>query len=180
MAYANKYKCRTRGVLFALFLMTAILIGNQVTANGESPKEVVEKFCRLDADGQRLRGDTWREKIRPLILWPDEPGWDTVAVISDFNIVDVKTEGSEATVTVEYSMLGTTDTIDFYKLIKKKTVKFSLLSVDGAWKINQPDMMLPHVSSKTIIKYLKELQLEEPVQIKEQLAHIIQKILEAQ
>src|SRR5271169_3070865 len=37
------------------------------------PAGVVKKYCRLDFDGVRLDGESWKQ-VRPLIAWEDEPG----------------------------------------------------------------------------------------------------------
>ena len=62
----------------------AVFLSNKIYSNTlKSPEEVVKVFCDLDANGKRLSSTTWSEML-PYIMWPDEPGWDTVILVTSY------------------------------------------------------------------------------------------------
>ena len=145
-----------------------------------SPKDVVEKFCEMDAKGQRVRGDTWRQNVAPLVTWPEEAG-DMIFVIVGYEVGKAEILNSKARVSVKYRYLGSTNFIDFSSpgkdLRQERIVVFELARIDGTWKIKGP-ITAPHVNWKVVIADLKALQHEEP-QRKEQIGILIKKIEKA-
>ena len=100
--------------LFSLMLVTAavmVLSGcSKDTGTPQNtlatPEETVKAYCDLDGKGVRLTSTTW-SKVLPYISWSEEAGFDRAVVISGFSIGKVqKTGDKEATVTVEYQVLG--------------------------------------------------------------------------
>lgn len=173
-------------VLFALFvsmcsvILTAFVSFGQTTQNvsyQSAPKEVIEKFCQLDAQGKRLEGGTWQQSIAPLVTWVEEAG-DMIFIISDYKIGKAEILDSTAKVPVKYSYLGSTDFIGFSRADKRSnTIIFELVKQKGEWKIERP-ITAPHVLWKEAIAYLRVLQNDEP-QRKKQLDNIIRKIEKA-
>ena len=127
--------------------------------NTDRIKDVVENFCELDAQGQRLQGDTWSLNVAPLITWPEEAG-DMIFVISSYEVGKAEILNSKARVSVKYRYLGSTNFIDFSSpgkdLRQERIVVFELARIDGTWKIKGP-ITAPHVNWKVVIADLKAL-----------------------
>jgi hypothetical protein len=142
------------------------------------PKEVVQQFCQLDAEGYRLSSDgVWRTE--PLVAWSGEPGWDNVIVISDYRVIKVEAVGKKAMVTVKYFILGSTDSIEFVKLNREEEIIFELGMINGNRKITKPQLP-PHVSKATIVRHLRKIQSRAPIKARrDQLETEIQAIIEA-
>ncbi len=124
-----------------------------------TPEEVVALFCDMDYSGKRLSGSTWKE-ILPYITWPDEPGWDTVLVVSKYKLADVKRSDNTADITVEYHVVGKYGT-ELLQVDKIEKVPFKVIKTENGWKINSPDSMLPHVSPMTLLSNLEDRLKEE-------------------
>jgi len=125
----------------------------------KTPKEVVALFCDMDFTGKRLSSLTWRE-ILPYITWPDEPGWDTVLVVSKYKLSDVKRTNNTANITVEYNVVGKYGT-ELLQMEEIEKVPFKVIKTESGWKIESPDSMLPHVSPMTLIENLEGRLKEE-------------------
>lgn len=174
---------RTHKIIMAIFLnLTFLLIllmpvysSAQENNHPSTPEEVVQKFCQLDADGMRLRGDTWRKSVLPLVTQVEEAG-DMIFVIESFKVGKATLNGDKATVPVDYVTIGSTDFIQFSNPSPKwvNPYPYQLVKKNGVWKIDGP-ISAPHVHSKTTIDSLRTLQKEEPSR-KTALEAIIQKI----
>lgn len=177
------------GGLFILFsgIFMVVLIASKSLSGGMqnissqlspiSPKEIVAEFCRLDGTGLRLSGDT-RKDIEPLLAWGEEYGYDEIVVIKDFKVNKAIVTNSAATVSVEYFLLGTTDSFKFLKASKRENVvNFKLVEQNGLWRIEGP-VIAPHVHWESAINHLRLLQKNEPVR-KKQLGSIIKAIEKA-
>jgi hypothetical protein len=141
-----------------------------------SPQDVVKQYCHLQAEGYGLSSEGW-VKIEPLVAWSDEPGWDTVIVISNYKVGSLEKIGKKALVSVKYFVLGSTDSMRFVKSKRQETIKFELGMIDGKWKITRP-LIMPHVNKETVIRHLREIQASETVR-REQLESVIQAIIKA-
>ena len=179
-------KNESRPHKFALILLSLIgmislssNLNNKTQADGKSlsPEAVVETFCQLDAGGQRIKSGGW-VKIRPLVAWPDEPGWDNAIIISHYSIAKANTVDNKSIVTVKYFVLGSTDTIEYVKSSKVETIKFELSLKNNRWKIIRPQIP-PHVNKKAIIEHLLEIQSAEKER-KDQLEMLIEQIKRSQ
>jgi hypothetical protein len=153
--------------------------GVQDMSSQSSPKDVVEKFCKLDAAGSRLSSDTRKTtNIESLLAWGEEGGYDEMIVIKNFKVNKAVITDSVATVTVEYNVLGSTDIFKFSKETNRHSkIEFKLLKQNAHWKIKEP-VIAPHVHWKTAINHMRLLQKDEPVR-KEQLESVIKKITAA-
>ena len=124
-----------------------------------TPEEVVALFCDMDFTGKRLSGLTWSE-ILPYITWPDEPGWDTVLVVSKYKLSDVTRSANTADITVEYHVVGKYGT-KLLQMDEIEKVPFKVIKTENGWKIQSPDSMLPHVSPMTLLSNLEGRLKEE-------------------
>lgn len=166
-------------VLFFMLSITTLSYGRklQYDAVQKDPRQIMSLFCKLDADGARLSSDTRRD-IEQLLDWGEEGGYDEMVVIKSFKIHKEYIRKSTATVSVEYNVLGSTDSVDFSAVPgKKKVINFSLERIDGRWKIKEP-IIAPHVNWRKAIDHLRLLQRNEPSR-KKKLEGIIKKIGQA-
>lgn len=125
----------------------------------KTPEEIVALFCDMDFTGKRLSSLTWSE-ILPYITWPDEPGWDTVLVVSKYKLSDMKQTNNTANITVEYNVVGKYGT-ELLQMEQIEKVPFKVIKTENGWKIESPDSMLPHVSPMTLIANLEGRLKEE-------------------
>jgi len=125
----------------------------------------------MDFDGARTRSDTF-SRVNHLVLWPTEPGWDTVTVVKDFRIVSSRKSGKTATVIVEFDTLGEMAGWEFEARSKKDRVEFTLELGDREWewKDDEPKLIpgklqwrikrpiiQPHISLPFSIEHVKFL-----------------------
>jgi hypothetical protein len=126
-----------------------------------TPEAVVQKFCELDAKGNRLTTETM-DNIADLITWTEKAG-EVIIVIDSFIVGKAAVKDGKATVPVEYTNLGSTDFIDF-SMPSPSWVNlyvYQLVLKNEVWKIDTP-ISAPHVYSKVAITYLRRLQKDEP------------------
>lgn len=180
-AYIHRITFSSFLLLNVFFVLVALSFsygeGVQGVSRVLSPREVVTRFCKLDAAGSRLSSDT-RKNTETLLAWGEEEGYDEMAVIKDFKVHKAVIMDSVATVIVEYNVLGSTDAFKFSKDTNRYSkIKFKLIKQNAHWKIKEP-VVAPHVYWKTAINHLRLLQKDEPVR-KEQLESIIKAIEKA-
>jgi hypothetical protein len=143
----------------------------------QTPEAVVQKFCELDAKGDRLSADTMNN-ISDLVAWTDVGG-EVMFIIDGFAVGKAAIKDSKATVPVHYINLGSTDFIDFSMPSPKwaNPYVYQLVLKNGKWKMDAP-VSGPHVDWKTAITYLRKLQKREPAR-QASLENIIRKIDQA-
>jgi len=163
-----------RFLIITIILNLLTLLGI-AWANAMSPEEVVQKFCHLDAEGKRLSGDTWIEIAKFTTLVEDSG--EMMVIIEGFKVDNATISDNTATVSVDYQLIGSTDTIEFTKPSKKwaNPYIYRLVKQDSVWKIDAP-ISAPHVYWEIVVSHLKELQKREPVR-REQLESIINQII---
>lgn len=154
-AYTGPYNIRlaTNKMKRLLFLFAAFtLFSATLCFAGESPKEVVAQFCELDFKGHRLSSATY-DPIEMLIMYPAEPGWDTVLGVHSYLIQGETIEGNTATVVVDYEIdRSWPDAIKDTSNYQVET--FSLQHDKGSWKLTKYSM-LPRVSAEFLCKQYK-------------------------
>jgi hypothetical protein len=96
------------------------------------PKQVVEHFCQLDAQGKQLTPDGWRE-IMGLLAYPNPRRQQRIFVVKDFVVSEPLISGSNADVYVDYIKVGEIDPVweDFSPLpALKMRATFHLILTD--------------------------------------------------
>ncbi len=131
--------------------------------NTLTPREVVEKYCELDANGANFSaGEPGAAAISDLLYDPDEAAYDTSAIVTDVQVESPTLFHSRAEVKVVYIVLGTIGgdgTAD--SASRKETVTFHLAHINGAWKIDHLRQMT-HISKAWILQHLKEPSAGNP------------------
>jgi len=118
-------------------------------------EETVKAFCDLDGEGVRLTSATW-SRILPYIAWTEEAGWDRIAVIEGYRLVNTENRSERlARITVEYEVAGNLSQ-DYMAVKKKEIVIFTVQKTGEGWKIKDPDFMLPHVLIQPLVRHLRE------------------------
>ena len=117
----------------------------------ETPKEVVARFCKLDFEGHRLSSASYPH-IAPLVMYPEESGWDTVLGVSKYEIRNQTIEGNTAKVTVHYE-IDRSWPLEMERINELSNATFNLKQENGTWKISKC-VGQPRVSSDYLcIKY---------------------------
>jgi len=132
-----------RWTLIVLFVLTGALLQDSGEYRG-SPEEVVRRYCDFDLRTGRISTANFA-KLPPLVSWEEEPGWDTVTVVSGYKILSAKQYQDRATVTVKWDVLGRSEAENVTKDNKSEVIDYQLRLVKGLWKIEAP-VIPPHVS----------------------------------
>lgn len=128
-----------------IMIFTLFFSAEKVVA--ETPKEVVAAFCKLDFEGSRLSSEKYKD-IKPLVAYPEEPGWDTVIGIYGYEIKKESIENSSAEIIVEYEIdRQWPKNLDNNEQFQTET--FLLKQEKGKWKILKY-IMFPRVSSELL------------------------------
>ncbi|MFC1492450.1 hypothetical protein ACFL6O_00700 [candidate division KSB1 bacterium] len=130
----------------------------------DSPQDIVKKYFTLDYEGERLSSRT-AYRYEGLYAWEEEPGWDVVSVVRDFQIGKATIKDSSATVEVVFSVFGQTgggnwipsgsswgDNLPVIK--QSENIVFELRLIDNKWVIYRPNIR-PHISLDAAIKHLQ-------------------------
>lgn len=139
-----------------------VLFAGQPSTFGEypsTPASVVRLYCEFDLNIGRISTDNFK-KLPPVVTWKEEPGWDTVVVVSGYNILSAKQTHDHAVVTVQWAVLGHSEAENVSREKKSEIVAYQLKLVKGLWKIDSP-VIPPHVSLPTLRAFvLKHFQHE--------------------
>ncbi|MBU6428261.1 MAG: hypothetical protein KGR26_04575, partial [Cyanobacteria bacterium REEB65] len=119
----------------------------------DNPRDVVEEFCELDADGVRLGTSPLRQEISRLTTWDEEPGWDEATVIRSFSLGDVESYGDFAHVEVHFSVIGTATPDRLAPMPPDQSVVFNLERSGKIWRIESP-LYEPHVFRRALLRRL--------------------------
>jgi hypothetical protein len=140
----------------AAMLVACVSLMACTPSKGPSPREVVERYCALDAQGARFRGNTPQmEEIWGLLVNPDEAGYGESVVIESYRIGNTELRGANADVEVVYEELGTYASVPAAQKDRRaRTVTFHLTRIDGSWKIDGL-RQLPHISKSWIVAELR-------------------------
>jgi hypothetical protein len=163
-------------ITYRLFIIIRVLVGigllvatsGSVLCQGPSARDVLERFCELDAQGEQLTPDGWK-KIRALFVAPGAPQRDEIVVVKDFVVSLPAFEKATAEFYVEYIQLGRIDPLrvrfsplpplkvraGFY--VTKQSGPGSGGAEPAEWRIIGP-VPEPHVTVDTAIRYAGELR----------------------
>jgi hypothetical protein len=104
----------------------------------------------------RLRWASWDEYSQ-YITWPEEPGWDCFWVSKEYKVGQQSNRGGRVIVPVTYSRLGQyCSGFDFVSQPKQVTIRYELVQIRGAWKINAPAQDTPYLDWRTLQKSLMQ------------------------
>lgn len=178
-----KHSTRHCAVLASAFCLLPLVFG---CATGDdtpdSPDLAARQFAQLDLEGARLSPDTYG-KIDPFVEWEGRPHWETVYLVSGFDIADTQVTGDTAEVRVAYRMLnrvnmaafGPTDPNDpqlLDDLQRNSGIVLKMNHTRDGWKIAEP-MFQPRVSPMALHNYIKEhMQWEKDTRLQSMMAYL--------
>jgi hypothetical protein len=125
-----------------------------------TPKEVVRLYCDFDLKTGRISTANFA-KLPPLVSWEEEPGWDTVTIVSSFKIHSAKQSQDSAIDTVKWDVFGHAEAENVTKDQKSEVIDYQLKLTKGFWKIDGP-VIPPHVSLSTLRAFVLSQVQREP------------------
>jgi len=148
-------------ILFLALLITVTKIDAAIAADQIEPSQVVERFCKVDFDGVRLSGES-SASARDLTDWVDEPGWDSMIVITGYKLSKLHSINKTITVSVKYDVAGVLDgwkwtdakEMDTAEIKTESIIEFTLEQRDGLWKVTTP-FFRPHVGINAALSITK-------------------------
>jgi hypothetical protein len=144
---------------FALLFVLFLVLPSTFSENPNTPASVVRSYCEFDLKSGRISTDNFK-KLPPVVTWKEEPGWDTVVVVSGYKILSSKQTQDHAVVTVQWAVLGYSEAENVTREKKSEVVAYQLKLLKGLWKIDSP-VLPPHVSVPTLRAFvLKHFQNE--------------------
>jgi hypothetical protein len=147
----NKIICIS--FLFFIFLTESI---NYVYAAEMRPAEIVKKYYIADLNGVRLSGNTY-STIKHLILWENEPGWDSMFIANEVRIYGTKIiSDTETHIEVRYHIIGILAGDMLHAFDFTEVINFILVKKGEQWKIKGP-IFLPHVALSSAKKHIEKL-----------------------
>ena len=128
----------------------------------KSPKDVVERFMKMDAKGLRLTPDGWQNADALFVTSTEPFRPDFVTVIAPNYQASTMTGGPDTTVFVGYEEVGKVDTalLRFSKVnnrMMKEFDKYTVVLTDAReWKIagSQPKVM--HLTPTAAMRYIED------------------------
>jgi len=143
-------------VLILLVILFIVNCYSPLYANSNTPESVVNKYYQADLRGARLSAEGY-QKIKPLILWEHEPGWDLVFVTKEARTEKTgQLRNGEMYVTVFYEVAGILNGDELLEVEFTQVVTFTIIKKNTQWKIKQP-VIFPHVSQLALSKHLEEV-----------------------
>jgi len=142
--------------LFALFVVSPKTFAEYPS----TPASVVRLYCDFDLRNGRISSDNFR-KLPPVFTWEDEPGWDTVVIVSGYKILSAKQTHDHAVVTVRWTILGHSEGENVTRENKSEVIAYQLKLLKGLWKIDSP-VLPPHVSLPALRTHVMKHFHNEP------------------
>jgi hypothetical protein len=148
-------------LLSLTLLITVTKIDVAFAVDQIEPNQVVERFCKVDFDGARLSSET-SASARELTDWVDEPGWDSMVVITGYKLSKPQSTSKTSTISVKYDVAGVLDgwkwtdakDMDTADIKTESIIEFTLEQRDGLWKVTTP-FFRPHVGVNTALNITK-------------------------
>lgn len=125
--------------------------------NSLTPRETVEQYCELDAEGAIFSAsESGFDGAAELLYDEDETSYDSAVIVSGISITGSRVLGNRASVEVTYTVLGIFGGDGVAESApRRETVTFHVIRVGGKWKIDHLRQM-PHISKSWILLHLKE------------------------
>lgn len=105
------------------------------------PLGLVRQYVKRDANGERLQSNPW---FQDAVTWPDEPAYDSFAVIRSYTVPPTTIAGSPAKITVRYDRIGwavpEVGQLRFIAQWLPQDVVFVVLQTDAGWRIDGPQI----------------------------------------
>ena len=139
----------------AAIALSIILAYNYSYCSEAKPEDIVIKYYTADSKGARLSWET-NNKVKSLVAWQEEPGWDVVFVVDTIGVNKINKIGSDYIVEVRYKVIGILNGDDLLRFHFNELVDFMLVKESNSWKIKQP-IIPPHVSVLSLKEHLKHL-----------------------
>jgi hypothetical protein len=137
----------------------------------ESPRQVLENFCEMDADGKQLTAEGWRQ-IAALFTQARPAREKGIIVVKDFVVSNPAVLGDKVEFYVQYIYLGSLDEsgprlthpAPLPPQPVKVRIEYTLSRMDEgpgppAWKIDGSPRE-PHISVDTAIRYVRQLRAQ--------------------
>lgn len=122
---------------------------------------LVETYCKADYDGANLSTDNYKKSLLPGFVVAGEyesPAWDTVSLVKAYFIKSVEVKGENASVAVQYEVLGEVPGAQEVEVKKEKeNYTFKLKKLGDSWKLITPADLKPHIAIDTAIRHIREL-----------------------
>jgi hypothetical protein len=145
---------------FSIFILPLLFIPAPSAQTLPTPTEVVQQYCNFDFETGRISSANF-SKLPPLVTWEEEPGWDTVTVVSGFKILSSKQTSERAAVRVRWEVLGHWEWDTAASEQKSEVVEYQLRLLNGLWKIEAP-ILPPHVSLSTLRTFVLSQPADDP------------------
>ena len=162
MGHLNHFAALRRVLLCGVLTASALCC---MHAPPPGPMESAESYCVVDNRGGRL--EVTRDDRRYTDFVATEPTWDKLTVISDFQILEEKTDKMRAVVLVGYDVVGFLNGETWRPALtpkeQRQLIEFKLHIKNGHWRITGP-VIEPHVSAKAAVKHLDGLIAEDKAQ----------------
>jgi hypothetical protein len=149
--YLNVSFTRVPRLKIKYLCVLLVLVPLFVFASG-TPKEVVEKYCEYDFNGARLSSSA-TSKYQNLISYEEEPGWDTVIAVSEYEVGTEEVNGNTAVVIVTYEIIKAWPS-PLENIAEYQTAKVKLILMDGHWKVSKY-INYPRVGSELLCNNLR-------------------------
>jgi len=151
-----------------LIIGFAVVLLCSAVHSGETPGEIVSRYCSLDSAGARLSSASY-DAISPLVTWDIEGGWDCLDVVAGFRVERAQLDSdSSASVLVSYDLLGFMGGSSWHPIGADSVqghperVSFHLLyDARLGWRIDDP-MIRPHVSLAATVSHIERLLSMDP------------------
>jgi hypothetical protein len=153
---------RTRAIAVAtMMLLGACKVARRpaqsqpaVTLSDTTPVRLVREYVTRDADGQRIRANPWFFNV---VIWPEDPGWDSYAVIRNSGVDPIRADSSTARVSVTYEVVGHVETTGrttarFVPDSSTERFVFTVALTDNGWRIVAPQID-PHLLPGAALSY---------------------------
>jgi hypothetical protein len=147
--------------------------GGQLFSQALSARDVLKRFCDLDARGEQLTPDGW-QKVAALFVAPASPRRDKVLVVKDFVVSLPAVEKGRDDFYVEYIQLGLIEPSrarfsflppmkvrEGFSVVRQSTPRSGRGTTEaeepGEWRIKGP-VPEPHLTVDAATRYASELR----------------------
>lgn len=147
----------------SIAIVIALLPIACANASAQKPMDVVQRFVRIDTDGERLTPDGWREADRLFLRHSTPPQDRRIIVIEKHYKVSESTLPTNAGYYLGYWQIGRLDSsLRLHPFVSKTETrffdKFVVQKTGAGWKIEGPQPTEMHLTPEAAIRYLTEMR----------------------